>query len=84
MYVGPAENYSSGSTTMVSHVQVPTNPGKENTFIEGKTDSESQFSTAHSFSLAGSLPGKKSFFFLLDSALRTGCESFPILASQFG
>ena len=69
---------------MVSHVQVPTNPGKENTFIEGKTDSESQFSTAHSFSLAGSLPGKKSFFFLLDSALHTGCESFPILASQFG
>ena len=29
---------------MVSHVQVPTNPGKENTFTEGKTDSESQFS----------------------------------------
>ena len=40
VYVGSAENYSSGSTTMVSHVQVPTEPGKENIFIEGRTDSK--------------------------------------------
>ena len=84
MYVGLAENYSSGSTTTVSHGQVPTEPGKENTLKEGRTDSESQFSTAHNFSSAESLPGKKSSLFLLDSAIRTECESFPILASQFG
>ena len=60
VYLGSAENCSSGSTTMVSHMQVSAHQGKANVFMEGKRMLEGNSKLrAHDFLLAESLPGKK-------------------------
>ena len=35
VYLGSADNHNSVSTTMMSHMQVPTQQGKKNIFIQG-------------------------------------------------
>ena len=50
---------NSGSAAMVSPVQVPTQQGKENPFIEGKGSREGCKQRVPGFSLAEPLPGKK-------------------------
>ena len=60
VYLGSAENCRSGSATMVSHMQIPSQQGKENPFIDRKGSWEGYSKQrVHGFSLAESLSGKK-------------------------
>ena len=60
VYLGSAGNCRSGSTTMVSHVQVSAHQGRASVFMEGKIMLEGNSKLrAHDFLLAESLPGKK-------------------------
>ena len=75
VYSELAESCNPRSATTVSHVQVPTQQGKETAFIEGKKDWEScSKQTVCGFSLAESL-AEKSFFYWMGSALLARCES---------
>ena len=61
-YSGSAENWNSGSAPMASHMQVPTQKGKETAFIREKGTLEGYSKQrVYGFLLAESLPGKGVF-----------------------
>ena len=61
VYLGSAEDCSSGSTNMVSHVKISVLQGKMNVFYrEEKEGGRAVVNRVHGISLAESLPAKKS------------------------
>ena len=84
MYSWSAENCSLGSATMLSHMQVPPQQGNKNAFY--REEKEVERAVVNSLWLftgwVFARKEKDSFFFLLDSAIVIGHESFKFWSSK--
>ena len=70
VYLGATENCNLRSAFLMSHMQVSTQKGNVNTFIEGNGSGKAGVNTRWNFSLAESV-------FILGSAVISGRESSP-------
>ena len=80
IYSGWAENYNLGSAIMRSHLQVPTWQGKKNPLYKGKWESCSKQCLWLNIDWVLAKKNKnktKYLFFLLNSAIITGCGNTP-------
>ena len=70
---------------MVSHMQVPTQQGMENAFLEGKGSWEGKVSKESMgyYWLRPCQQRREPFFFLLSSAIVAGCESSPFWSNNY-
>ena len=86
VYLESTENCSSGFVAMVSHAQVPTQPGKENTSMKGKGSWKGTGKqTGLGISLAESLPGKKMDFSFCHWALLSSqhVRASPLISQPY-
>lgn len=83
IYLRLLENWNLESATMASHVQFPTQRGKENALWEKTEVGRARVNRVHSFPWVSLWEERRLFFFLLDSAVIAVFQLYLFLFSFY-